>query len=283
MLAWVSGVLWWVLGSLVLPTVSPLVLGVFAGEGVVAFGLGVGGGAGVGVAVTGPGFGRGWLGVAGRGRSPLLAEGLVALPLCPSGGSGGPAAPPAGVAGFLFIGFSCVVCACGAGSARALVRGVRLWGPCRWWLWRCVLCSRVGLCAVCRSCVWVPVLAFLAWFGGSVWVWGLRVVASLPPRMRGLGAVPRLPLLGSVGGGVSPCCPLCVPSPLFLFAASLGAVFPWCLFPAVVVGGGSLTLARVPSPGVSPRGGRCLHSSSGCNSVVRAVHLYPLGTNGPAP
>ena len=68
-----------VLGLLVLPTASPLVPGVSAGEGVVAFGLGVGGGAGVGVAVTGPGFGRGWLGVAGCGRLPLLAEGLVAF------------------------------------------------------------------------------------------------------------------------------------------------------------------------------------------------------------
>ena len=69
----------WVLGLLVFPTASPLVPGVSAGEGVVAFGLGVGGGAGVGVAVTGPGSGRGWLGVAGCGRSPLLAEGLVAF------------------------------------------------------------------------------------------------------------------------------------------------------------------------------------------------------------
>ena len=30
-----------------------------------------------------------------------------------------------------------------------------------------------------------------------------------------------------------------------------------------------MTLARVPSLGVSPWGGRCLHSTSGCNSVVR--------------
>ena len=89
----------WVLGLLVLPTVrvpllmywvslqpvSPLAPGVSAGVGVVAsglrgFGLGVSGCAGVGVAVTGPGcgFGRGWSsGVAGCGRSPLVAEGLV--------------------------------------------------------------------------------------------------------------------------------------------------------------------------------------------------------------
>ena len=66
-------------GLLVLPTASPLVPGVSAGEGVVAFGLGVGGGAGVGVAVPGPGSGRGWLGVAGCGCSPLLAEGSVAF------------------------------------------------------------------------------------------------------------------------------------------------------------------------------------------------------------
>ena len=68
-----------------LPSVSQLAPGVSAREGVVAFclgsvGLGVGGAAGVGVAVTCPGcgLGRGWsLGVAGRGRSALLAEGLV--------------------------------------------------------------------------------------------------------------------------------------------------------------------------------------------------------------
>ena len=35
-----------------------------------------------------------------------------------------------------------------------------------------------------------------------------------------------------------------------------------------------------PSLGVSPWGGRCLHSPSGCNTIVRAVHLYPLRTNG---
>ena len=59
MLARVSQVSCWVLRLLVLPTAFPLVPGVSAGEGVVAFGLGAGGGAGVGVAVNGPGFGRG--------------------------------------------------------------------------------------------------------------------------------------------------------------------------------------------------------------------------------
>ena len=75
---------WWVLGSLVLPMVLPLVSGVSAGEGVVASGLGVGGGAGVGVVVPGPGVGRGRSGVTGCGRSPLLAAGLVGPPLRPT-------------------------------------------------------------------------------------------------------------------------------------------------------------------------------------------------------
>ena len=106
MFARVSQVFCWVLGLVVLPTVrslrwmvrvtlmmywvsflpvSLLAPSVSACEGVVAFGLGglgfgVGGGAVVGVTVTCPrcGFQRGWsLGVAGRGRSPLLAEGLM--------------------------------------------------------------------------------------------------------------------------------------------------------------------------------------------------------------
>ena len=76
----------WVLGLLVLPTASLLVPSVSAGGGVVAFHLGVGGSANVGVTVTGPGFGRGWSGVAGCGRWPLLAEGLM-------GGAGGVCSP----------------------------------------------------------------------------------------------------------------------------------------------------------------------------------------------
>ena len=88
-------VLWWLLGSLVLPMVPPLVSGVSAGEGVVASGLGVGGGAGVGVVVPGPGVGRGRSGVTGCGRSPLLAAGLVGPPLC-SSGFWRPCSPPGG-------------------------------------------------------------------------------------------------------------------------------------------------------------------------------------------
>ena len=165
----------------------------------------------------------------------------------------------------------CVVCVCGA----------RVGGGCGG-----VCCVHAGACVRCVGgafgCLSSP---FWAWFGGSVWVWGLCVVAPLSSQLWSFGVGPRPPWLGSVGG-VSPRRPLCVPSPLCLFAASPGAVLPWCrarAFPAVVGGGGSLSSARVPSPGVSPWGGRCLHSPSGCNSVVRAVHLYPLGTNGPAP
>ena len=138
----------WVLGSLVLPTVSLLVLGVSAGESVVASGLGVGGGAGVAVVVPGPGFGRGWLGVAWCGRSPLLAEGLVGPPSCPSSVSGGPATPLAGACWVLVL-WVFVCCVCGAGGACALVCAVRLWCACRWRLWRCVLCACTGVCAVC--------------------------------------------------------------------------------------------------------------------------------------
>ena len=82
--------------------------------------------------------------------------------------------------------------------------------------------------------------------------------------------VPRPPWLGSVGG-VCPCRPLCVPCSLCLFSASLGAVFPWCrarAFPAVVGGGGSLSSARVPSPGVSPWGG------DACNPRQGVTLLY---------
>ena len=282
-LAWVSGVLWWVVESLVLPTVSPLVLGVVAGEGVAAFGLVVGGGAGVGVAVTGPGFGRGWLGVAGRGRSPLLAEGLVGLPLCPSGVSGGFAAPPVGLLGSCSLGFR-VLCVFVVRAVRALwcvvcVCGARVGGGCggvccvHAWAWvRCV----GGAFGCLSSPFW---LGLAAWCGcGGCVLWPL----SRPRR----GVRVRFP--ASPGWGLlvvvcPPVAPFACPPPLSPCRVAGGGV-PLVLLPGCGGwGGGSLTLARFPSPGVSPWGGRCLHSPSGCNSVVRAVHLYPLGTNGPAP
>ena len=69
-------------------------------------------------------------------------------------------------------------------------------------------------------------------------------------------------------------CPLVVPlGPARLLAG---------LLPGRVGGGGARRWLWSLSPGVSPRGGPCMHCPSGCNSVVRAVHLYPLSTNGPA-
>ena len=278
----------WVLGLLVLLTVSLLVPGVSAGEGVVAFGLGVGGCAGVGVAVTGPGFGRGWLAFAGCGRSPLLAEGLVGLPLCTSGISGSPAAPLAGGCWVLvlWVFVSCVRLWCGRCSrfgvwcafmGLVLVAAVAVCGVCTRGcvcgvlvvrLGACPCLSGLGLAALCgcRGCVsWHlshPGCGVRVWFSNTP-DWGLLVVVC--PPVAPFACPPRSSSLPRPMGRRSP---RALPSPSQLW---------W------VGGGRSLSLARVPSPGVSPLGGRCLHSPSGCNSVVRAVHLDPLGTNGPAP
>ena len=245
-------VFWWVLGSLVLPMVLPLVSGVSAGEGVVASGLGVGGGAGVGVVVPGPGVGRGRSGVSGCGRSPLLAAGLVGPPLRPSG-FWRPCSPPGGggLLGSCCLGL-CVLCVwCGrrlrfgvwcalVGLVSVAVVGV------------CVVCT-LGVCAVCCWCVWAPALAF----AGVVWrrclVWGLCVVP--PPPCLGC-VVPRPPWLGSVGGA-SPCCPLCVPSSFCLFSVSLGAVSCPGL-PGCGVWGGVLVAGSGPFPWCFPVGGPVL-------------------------
>ena len=180
-------VLCWVLGSLVLPTVSPLVPGVSGGEGVVASGLGVGGGAGVGVVVPGPRVGRGRSGVAGCCRSPLLAAGLVGPPLCPSGVSRGPAGPLAGgVAGFLLFGFVCVAFVVRAALACwcvVCVCGARVGGGCGG-----VCCVHARACVRCVGgafgCLSSP---FWAWFGGSVWCggcvsWPLSRLGCVVPR-----------------------------------------------------------------------------------------------------
>ena len=238
----------WGLGSLVLPTVSPLVPGVSAGEGVVASGWGVVRSAGVGVVVPGPGVGRGRLGVAGCGRSPLLAEGLVGPPLCSSGVSGGPAAPLTG--GFwVVVLWVCVCCVCGAGGACALVCGVRLWGSCRWRLWCCVLCACAGVCAVCWWCVWVPVLAFL----GLVW-WLCVGVGSV---CRGPPLVSAVWFTALPGWGLLVVCPPAAP-----FARPPPSVpFPrWC------------------RPGVVPGPSRLLWVGGGpCRRLGSLPLVFPLG------
>ena len=252
----------WVLGSLVLPTVSPLVPAVSAVEGVVASGLGVGRGAGVGVVVSGPGFGRGWLGVAGCGRSLLLAEGFVGPPLFPSGVSGGPAAPLVGGCWVLVL-WVFVCC-------------VRLW--CRRCLCFGVWCAFVGLvsvavvvvCVVCMCC---------------------RVCGVLVVR---LGACPRLSGLGLAAlcgcGGPSPvsavwfpappgwgllvvcppAAPFACPPPCVSYPRRLGRCPPGAVpGPSRLWWGGSLSSARVPSPGVSPWGG-----GDACTPRQRVTLLY---------
>ena len=102
--------------------------------------------------------------------------------------------PWRGVAGFLFfLGFRvlrafvvravpalwCVMCLCGA----------RVGGGCGG---LCCVHARVCVRYVggAFECLSTP---FLAWFGSSVWVWALCVVAPLPSRLWGLGVVPRPP------------------------------------------------------------------------------------------
>ena len=90
------------------------------------------------------------LGVGAR-HSLLRACGvlLIGLPLCPSRVSGGPAAPLAEGRWALvpWVLLCCVPLWCG--GARILVCCARVWGACWSRLWRCVLCARAGVCAVC--------------------------------------------------------------------------------------------------------------------------------------
>ena len=207
------------------------------------------------------------LGVAARA---VLAVFLAALQL-----------PWRGVAGFLFFGFACVAFVVRAVLALwcvVCVCGARVGGGCGG-----VCCVHAQACVRCVGgafgCLSSP---FWAWFGGSVLVWGLCVVAPLLSQL--CGSPP--PLAGVCWWCVPPLPPLRALLPLSLLRVAWGGV-PLVPCPGLPgcggLGGGSLLSARVPSPGVSPWGGRCLHSPSGCNSVGRAAHLYPLGTNGPAP
>ena len=257
-------VFWWVLGSLVLPMVPPLVSGVSAGEGVVASGLGVGGGAGVGVVVPGPGVGRGPSGVTGCGCSPLLlAAGLGGPPLRPSG-FWRPCSPPGGGG---LLGSCCLgLCVLRVWCGRRLRFGV----------W----CALVGLVSVavagvCVVCTLGRVCGVLVVRLGAC----PRLCGRGLAALFGVGAVCRAPppvsavwFPAPLGWGLLVVCPLAVPfacpPPSVSFPCGLGRCRARA-FPVVVCGGGSLSPARVPSPGVSPWGGRCLHSPSGCNSVVR--------------
>ena len=181
-------VLWWVLGSLVLPMVPPLVSGVSTGEGVVASGLGVGGGAGLGVVVPGPGVGRGRSGVTGCGHSPLLAAGLVGPPLCPSG-FWRPCSPP-GREGFL-------------GSCCLGLCVLRLW--CGRRLHFGVWCAFVGLVSV--AVVGVCVVCMLGCVCGV-----LVVRLGACPRLSGRGLA-ALFGVGAVCRGPPPVSAVWFPAP----------------------------------------------------------------------
>ena len=213
-------VFWWVLGSLVLPMVPPLVSGVSAGEGVVASGLGVGGGSGVGVVVSGPGVGRGRSGVTGCGRSPLLAAGLVGPPLCPSG-FWRPCSPPwrGGLLGSCCLG-SCVLRVwCG----RRLRFGV-------WCAFvGLVSVAAVGVCVVCtlgRVCgVFVVRLGACPRLSGRglAALFGVGAVCCGPPPVSAVW-FPAPP-----GWGLLVVCPPAVPSacppPSVSFPCRLGRCF----------------------------------------------------------
>ena len=206
---------------------------------------------------------------------------LVGLPLCPSRVSGGPAASLAE--------------GCWALVLWVLLCCVRLW--CGWCLRFDVLCAFVGLVlvaavAVCVVCARGRVCGVLVvCLGACPRLSGLVLAALCGRRAVCRGPFPAL----AVGPGCgSPPPPLCALPPLSLCRVAWGAVplvpcpgLPglWWVSGGAGWGGleGSLTLARVPSPVVSAWGGRCLHSPSGCNSVVRAVDLYPLCTKGLVP
>ena len=220
---------------------------------------------------------------------------LVGLPLCPTGVSGGPAAPLA--EGFwvlvLWVFLCCVCLWCRRCShLRVLCAFVGLVSVAA--LALCVVCARRRVCGVLVVHLGArPRLSGL----GSGALCGCGGCVSWPLSGPGCGAqvsFPATPPWGLLVVMCSPAAPFACPPSSFLLPRRLRRCSPGALpGPTWVVvgvrsgwvgeGEGSLMLARVPSPGVSPWGGRCLHSPSGCNSVVRAVHLYPLGTNGHAP
>ena len=109
----------------------------------------------------------------------------------------------------------CVVCVCGNRV------GGGCGGVCYVHAWACVPC--VGGVFGCLSS------PFWAWFGGSVWVRGLCIVAPLLPRLWGPGVVPCHPWLGSVGGGASPCRLFACAPPSFSLPRRLGRCSPGAL------------------------------------------------------
>ena len=184
--------------------------------------------------------------------------------LCVLAASGGPAAP---LVGGGLLGSCCLgLCVLRVWCGRRLLFGV--WCA----LVGLVSVAVVGVCVVCTLGRVCGVLVVR--LGACPRLCGRGLAALF-----GVGAVCRAPppvsavwFPAPLGWGLLVVRPLAVPfacpPPSVSFPCRLGRCRVRA-FPAVVCGGGSLSPARVPSPGVSPWGGRCLHSPSGCNSVVR--------------
>ena len=136
---------------------------------------------------------------------------LVDLPLCPSGVSGGPAAPLVeGCWVLVLCIFPCCVC---------------LWCSCWWWLWRCVLCARAGVCAVCWWCFPVPVLASL----GLAWWLCVSAGAVFRGPSPALAVGPAAPGLGLLVVVCSPPAPFACPPSSFSLPRRLGRCSPGAL------------------------------------------------------
>ena len=192
---------------------------------------------------------------------------LVGLPLCPSGVSGGPAAPLAEGCWVLVLWvFLCCV-HCGAGGARALVCCVRLWGSCWWQLWRCVLCARAGVCVVFLV-VRLGARPRLSGLGLAALCGCGRCVSWLLSRP-GCGA--RVWFAACPGWGLlvvvcSPAAPFACPPSSFFLPRRLGRCSPgvpcpglpglwWVCGGARWAGGGLLDAGSGPVPWCFPFGG----------------------------
>ena len=162
---------------------------------------------------------------------------LFGLPLCPSGVSGGPAAPLAE--------------GCWALVLWVFPSCVRLW---------CGRCLRFGVVCALVGLVLVAAVAFCDVCARGR-VCGVLVVGlGTCPRLSGLVFAALCEPRGCVLWPLSPprcgaqvwfpAAPFFVSSPLFLFAASLGVLSPWCLVRAYLGCGG----CAVGLDGVGGRG-----------------------------
>ena len=190
--------------------------------------------------------------------------------------------PWRGFAGLLFFGLACVVFVVGAVLALwcvVCVCGACVGGGCGG-----VCCVHARACVRCVGgafgCLSSP---FWARFGGSVWVWGLCVVAPLPSRL--CGSPPSL--AGVCWWCVPPPPPLRALLPLSLFRVAWGGVpmVPCPGLPGCGGWGGVLVVGSGPFPWCFPFGGPMLalpggyhiHVAPGEVGHQRAPLALPLG------